>query len=152
IDTEGSFHAERAKEIAEGLIEHLNVIGKLPQHKDNADSQSALRKCTVESILRGLHVYRVFDVTEQLAVVHSLPSFVSTRNIKFIALDSIAFHFRRGFSDMGERSRILAAHAKKLAAIAEQRDIAVVVVNQATTKIDRRKTAGADGERERDRE
>jgi RAD51-like protein 2 len=52
-----------------------------------------------------------------------------------IVLDSVSFHFRRGFSDMALRARLLAETAQTLHRAAVEHSAAVVAVNQMTTKM-----------------
>jgi RAD51-like protein 2 len=133
IDSEGSFSAVRCASIAEGLVEHLQRV------QGNKSNPQALT-LSVESILRRIHVFRVFDSTEQLALFASIPSFLASHpNVRLIVVDSIAFHFRRGFgNDFSVRSRILLNMASSLAAIACQYKLAVVLSNHVTTKFDRK--------------
>jgi RecA/RadA recombinase len=50
--------------------------------------------------------------------------------IALVVLDSATFHFRQDFSDAAQRSRLMLAMAQQLAQVAEQRGVAVVMVNQ----------------------
>ena len=132
IDSEGSFMAQRAKEIAEGLAGH---IANLSRRKAPNGSLSPPPP-TAESLMRGVHVFRVFDHVEQLAVIAFLPSFLAAHpRVRLLVLDSVAFHFRRGFDDFSVRSRLLASMAQQLIAVARQRQMAVVAINQLTTRI-----------------
>jgi RAD51-like protein 2 len=130
IDSEGSFMPERVVSIANGLVKHLQSI--------NLNRNYDISAVTVESLLRGIHVFRVYDYIEQLAVINSLGSFLSLnkdKNIRVIVIDSIAFHFRRGFKDMAERQRLLSGMAQTLLQLAEQFNLAVLLINQVTTKL-----------------
>ena len=56
-------------------------------------------------------------------------------NIKLVVIDSIAFHMRQEFGDKGNmRTRILLETAQCLQTLACKFNIAVVVINQVTTK------------------
>jgi len=69
-------------------------------------------------------------------VVNVLPDFVNEHpKVRLVVLDSVTFHFRQGFQDMAQRTRLLAQMAAKLMALAERRSLAVVLVNQITTKV-----------------
>lgn len=50
--------------------------------------------------------------------------------VSLIVLDSATFHFRQDFTDAAQRSRLLLAMAQQLAQVAEQRGVAIVMVNQ----------------------
>ena len=52
-----------------------------------------------------------------------------------MVIDSVAFHFRHDFQDMAHRARLLARMAQDLNRLAAEKNIAVVMVNQVTTKI-----------------
>ena len=150
VDTEGSFMAGRARDIAVGLALHVERLQKrkaaaaaatavVATEGTAATSASASTSPlpTVESMLRGLHVFRVFDHVEQLAVLRALPSFLRERpRVRLVLIDSIAFHFRRGFDgDFSTRARMLAAMAQQLQRLAHDHRVAVVAVNQVTTRI-----------------
>lgn len=47
-----------------------------------------------------------------------------------MVLDSATFHFRQDFTDAAQRSRLMLSMAQQLAQLAEQRGVAVVMVNQ----------------------
>lgn len=133
IDTEGSFMIERVVDIADACIRHLN---KLANHNGTTSQKDAVSKISRDSMLANVHFFRVRDYTEQLAVTQMLPSFVNSHpEVKLIVIDSIAFHFRQDFQDMAQRTRVLAEMAQKLMRLAEDKDLAVVLMNQVTTKV-----------------
>jgi RAD51-like protein 2 len=45
--------------------------------------------------------------------------------VRVVVLDSVAFHFRRGFDDMALRSRLLTGMAQELLAMAKNHRLAV---------------------------
>lgn len=55
--------------------------------------------------------------------------------MKLVVFDSVTFNFRQDFEDMAGRTRLLANMAQKLMAIAENYDVAIVLVNQVTHKV-----------------
>ena len=135
IDTEGSFVASRARDIAQGLQSHLD---KLSRKRGSGGAAAAeLSTPSVESMLRGIYVFRVFDVVEQLSVIRCLPHFLATHpQVRLLVVDSIAFHFRRGFDgDFSSRARLLASLAQQLLQLAARHQLAVVAINQVTTRI-----------------
>ncbi|CAI5938016.1 unnamed protein product [Closterium sp. NIES-64] len=71
-----------------------------------------------------------------LAWVSQGRSAVGRWHVKLVVIDSVTFHFRHGFTDMGLRSRLLASMARELLAIADEHNVAVVLVNQVTTKVE----------------
>ena len=96
IDTEGSFVAARASEIATGLVTHLN----------NATSSES-NNITTDKILSQIHYFRVHGDVQLLALAHHLKEFVKDRNIKSVIIDSIAFPFRLKARDQNSRMRHL---------------------------------------------
>ncbi|MGB1592466.1 MAG: hypothetical protein ACPIOQ_06905 [Promethearchaeia archaeon] len=52
-----------------------------------------------------------------------------------MVIDSVAFQFRCDFKDYAMRARLLTGSAQRLTELAKSRNIAVVLMNQVTTKI-----------------
>lgn len=126
IDTEGSFIAQRAVEIAQSTLESFNA-------QLGPNNPSPL---TIDSMLSKIHYYRIHDYIEQVAMTNLLPSILESHpNIKVIIIDSIAFHFRQNFSDMALRTRLLNGMAMRFMHVAEKFELAVVLMNQMTTKV-----------------
>ncbi|XP_024530646.1 DNA repair protein RAD51 homolog 3-like isoform X1 [Selaginella moellendorffii] len=116
IDTEGSFMMERVLQMAQ---------------------RSALvtPDQSVESLLSHIFYFRVFDSTEQIATINSLNKFLEEhKEVKLLVIDSVTFHFRQDFHDLALRARLLNSMAQKLMALAHHHELAVVLVNQVTTK------------------
>lgn len=100
IDTEGSFQSSRIVQMA--------------------------RKYNVGSILKGIHLFRVLDHTELLALIKQLPTILKEyTKIKLIIIDSIAYHFRLNVLDSGARIAILDYIAQLLLELAKRNDLAV---------------------------
>eukprot|EP00055_Hartaetosiga_balthica_P015612 m.93501 g.93501 ORF g.93501 m.93501 type:complete len:327 (-) comp8912_c0_seq1:138-1118(-) len=132
IDTEGSFMAERMKHMAESVVED-----NCQQQQDNGTKkQSQIR--TVDEMLERVHVFRVHNHIELIAVVNTLAAYCHDHpDIKLIIVDSIAFHFRNEFGKAGMRNRMLNGIAQKLMSLATRHDLAVLITNQMTTKINK---------------
>jgi len=132
LDTEGSFVIERVVEIAEAVVHHLL---EMTQNRNSTEQQFA-QHLTVEEILAHIYYYRIHDYVEQIALVNVLPSILyQYSSIKLIIIDSVTFHFRHDFTDMSLRTRLLNTMAQNLTSIAEQFNLAVVLMNQMTTKV-----------------
>ncbi|KAL3148107.1 DNA repair protein rad51c [Trebouxia sp. C0009 RCD-2024] len=116
IDTEGSFMVERVVEITDACIRHLRKLG----NNGIAAQKDAASQLSRDQMLANIHYFRVRDYTEQ---------------VKLIVIDSIAFHFRQDFQDMAQRTRVLVEMAQKLVHLAEEKDLAVVLMNHVTTKV-----------------
>lgn len=131
VDTEGSFIAHRAADMAKVALEHCTRIAA-----QNSEEQAALSSFTLEKILSGIHVFRCHDYVELLALVNLLPDFLREHSkVRLIVIDSIAFHFRHDFDDMSLRTRLLNGLAQNLIRIATHHGLAVVLTNQMTTKV-----------------
>ena len=132
IDTEGSFMPERCKQMAAALCTHLR---KIAAHRQDPRRIAAAESFTVDSLLSRIHVCRARDSTEQLAIVDYLPQFLDAhREVRLIVVDSVTFHFRQDYADMPNRTRVLSQMAQSLMELAGNRQIAVVLMNQVTTK------------------
>jgi len=143
IDTEGSFMAERLVEVATHLHRHLSglALDKTNNNTDNTTDNNIqttpapVSVPTVKDILSHITYYRVHDYIEEIALLNILPRIIREHgSIKLIVIDSIAFHFRHGI-DMGTRSRLLQNIAHSLIDIAETYHVAVVLINQVTTRL-----------------
>jgi RAD51-like protein 2 len=149
IDTEGSFHIERAHTMAEAVSQHLKktMYGKRKpdgtyelEPNIKAARESAVLQYTTEQFLDGIYLIRAHDSTELLAVVNRLPSLMDQiLNVKLILIDSIAFPFRQRLHDVATRTRLIAGIALTLQKIAHERQVAVVVTNHVTSKFNKNK-------------
>ena len=93
------------------------------------------KRFSVDMILKRIHVFRCHEVTELLACLDHVPEFVKEHpKVKLVVIDSIPFHFRQDFDDMALRASILAKTTNNLMSLAKKYDLAVVTINQATTK------------------
>lgn len=128
IDSEGSFMAERVVEIAENVVEHLTNV--------HATQPVLPHPPTTQQILEGITYYRVHDYIEQLALLNTLSTFLATHSsVRLIVWDSVSFHFRHDFTDMGLRTRLLQGMANQMMELACRFNLAIVLINQVTTKI-----------------
>ncbi|GKY94043.1 DNA repair protein rad51c [Mayamaea pseudoterrestris] len=146
IDAEGSFAPERCLMMASSLVKHLSSgLRKRNRHATNLPHWF-----TSDEILGGIHVFRVHDEATQTAVIYSLPHFIqkqleeSTKDnthkrapIKLIVIDSMAFHHRASgpATDYIQRTQSLMRQVSLLASLAFQHNLAVLVINQMTTKV-----------------
>ncbi|KIZ02219.1 RAD51-like protein 2 [Monoraphidium neglectum] len=93
-------------------------------------------KFTVQSVLDGILYFRVQDHTQQLALARTLDALLASQpEVRLVVTDSVTFHFRQDWPDAGLRSRLLAGLAQDAIALAEGRGLAVVFMNQVTTKV-----------------
>lgn len=146
VDTEGSFMLERVAEVAEAAAVHLRRVAA----SKGAPYEREAEGFTAERVLRGIHYVRVHDAAEQRAVTESLPALLAERPaVRLVVLDSVAFHFRQDFDDLPARTRLLAQLSQDLQRAADSHRVAVVTMNQVTTKVlgdDRAKLVPALGE------
>lgn len=124
---------DRAVDMADACVKHIRNIAH--GHGD-ALAREAAARYSRERILAGIHYFRVQNAAEQQAVIECLPAFVAAHpRIKLVVLDSVAFHFRQDFEDMFLRTRLLGQMSSVLMKLADAHGLAVVTMNQVTTKI-----------------
>ncbi|KAF0491430.1 DNA repair protein RAD51-like 3-like [Gigaspora margarita] len=118
---EGSFIIQRVAEIANGTIARLNeTVEGSPFN--------------LETILSRIYYFRIHDYIQLNALIKNMDEFLNEHPmVKLIVIDSIAFHFRTEL-DLSVRTRVLQMIAQKLEDIAESFELAVVLMNQMTTK------------------
>eukprot|EP00048_Salpingoeca_helianthica_P018826 m.243227 g.243227 ORF g.243227 m.243227 type:complete len:358 (-) comp27182_c0_seq1:21-1094(-) len=133
IDTEGSFVAERARDIAAGVLQHLQTVSAQP---NNAEHAQACAELSLAGMLSRIHLFRAHTHHELIALSFLLEDFCKEHpNVRLVVVDSIAFHFRQEFASMALRSRLLHGIAQTLIRLAVSHNLAVVLTNQMTTKL-----------------
>jgi RAD51-like protein 2 len=141
VDTEGSFSPERCHDMATSLVQHIEA-GRRRRQEKGQKLQPMPAWFAPDTILQGIHVYRVHDEAAQTSVLYSLPKFLQDRQeagtpVRLVVVDSMAFHHRAAppNSDFVGRTRSLTSQAAFLTNLAAQSGIAVVAINQMTTKM-----------------
>ncbi|KAJ4727143.1 DNA repair RAD51-like protein [Melia azedarach] len=135
IDTEGSFMVERALQIAEACIEDMMEYTGFLKNDLQRNLQACQVKMQPKDILENILYFRVCSYTEQIALINYLDKFISEhKDVKIVVVDSITFHFRQDFDDLALRTRVLSGIALKLMNLAKKFSLAVVLLNQVTTK------------------
>lgn len=130
IDTEGSFMVQRVFQIAEACIQ--DTLDNFVHHKGFQVCQEQMQP---NIFLANIFYFRVCSYTEQVAVINYLEKFITgQRDVKIVIIDSVTFHFRQDFDDLALRTRVLSEMALKLMKLAKKFSVAVVLLNQATTK------------------
>ena len=118
-------------------IEQTAVLNTLPAFcHDHENVRVWVGVCVSVSVVPptlqlSLSLTRSFTHCVSLSLIHSTP--FSLRQVKLIVVDSIAFHFRADFHDMGLRTRLLNGAAQQLLALATKHNLAVMLTNQMTT-------------------
>ncbi|KAE8679505.1 DNA repair protein RAD51-like protein 3 [Hibiscus syriacus] len=131
IDTEGSFMVERAFQIAEACVEDMSEYNRFLRK----DFQECKNKLQPKDILENIFYFRICSYTEQIALINYLDKFIyEHKDVKVVVVDSVTFHFRQDFDDMALRTRVLSGLALKLMNLAKKFSLAVVLLNQVTTK------------------
>ncbi|KAI9143174.1 RAD51-like protein c-like protein [Paraphysoderma sedebokerense] len=139
IDTEGSFTVSRVNEIANATIGYVN--SRLESMSSGDES-----KLKLDDVLTNLHYYRIHDYVELVGLVNILEDVLKDLpDVRIIVVDSIAAPFRN-FSDMALRTRLLNTVSQLLMKVAEQFELAVLLTNQMTTKVNRGGGTGGDNE------
>ncbi|XP_071369430.1 LOW QUALITY PROTEIN: DNA repair protein RAD51 homolog 3 [Centroberyx affinis] len=130
LDSEGSFVVQRAVDLAAAAVKHCSLLA------EDAEQRVAMETFTVETILSNLFLVRCHDYVELLAEVYLLPDFLSQHpKVRLLVIDSIAFPFRQHFDDLSQRTRLLNGLAQQLITMATNHNVAVVMTNQMTTKV-----------------
>jgi len=133
IDTEGSFVAARALEIAEALCRHMRKLAA--DEPPDSPIYQAAHAHNPRLVLSKIHVYRVFDHVEQASVIEALPAFLQAHpDIRVVIIDSVAFHLRRISSPL-QRTKALSRMSERLQELASKFDLAVLLVNQVTRRV-----------------
>ncbi|XP_020248057.1 DNA repair protein RAD51 homolog 3 [Asparagus officinalis] len=131
IDTEGSFMAERAYQIAEACI--ADTGNTFLYHRK--DFQNCHAQMHPNNFLANIFYFRICSYTEQIAVINYLEKFIADqKDVKVVIIDSVTFHFRQDFDDLALRTRVLSGLSLKLMKLAKKFSLAVVLLNQVTTK------------------
>ncbi|XP_070696461.1 DNA repair protein RAD51 homolog 3 [Pempheris klunzingeri] len=130
IDTEGSFLLPRVIDIATAAIRHCSLL------VEDEEQRVTMTTFTLETILANMFLVRCHDYVELLAELHLLPDFLSEHpRVRLLVIDSVAFPFRQHFDNLSQRTRLLNGLAQQLIAMATGHDIAVVMTNQMTTRL-----------------
>ncbi|ONM40627.1 recombination protein51 gene c [Zea mays] len=131
IDTEGSFMVERVYQIAEGCIR--DILEHFPHSHEK--SSSVQKQLQPERFLADIYYFRICSYTEQIAVINYMEKFLREhKDVRIVIIDSVTFHFRQDFEDLALRTRVLSGLSLKLMKIAKTYNLAVVLLNQVTTK------------------
>ncbi|KAF9977413.1 DNA repair protein rad51c [Actinomortierella ambigua] len=131
LDSEGSFIAKRAQEMAMSAVALLHDRG--------------YTDWTADTLLEGVRYCRVLNPVQLLAMIRMLRGIVrADSKVRLIVVDSIAFLFRSNISNVRMRTKLIGLMAKQLTEIAQEFNLAVVVMNHMSTKFEFR---GGPGER-----
>ena len=157
IDSEGSFSPERCLDMAESLVKHVQRSAERRARGANDGGGGSSNGNTNGSngilpswfnpstILDGIHVIRVHDMAAQTCAIHNLANLLQSRRdsgtpVRAVVVDSVAFHYRASPNDVagnsyGGRTKSLTRLAATLSDLAREYDVAVLAVNQMTTRV-----------------
>jgi len=174
IDAEGSWSGagvDRLWSLAGALVDHVksSALRKMEANKAkemangggaNTDTTAPEELVptwfTPESILDGIHIFRVHDESEQTCTLYNLPQFLQEQEekgkpVKILVIDSLAFHYRVASSinssnkgNFLSTTTSLTRMAAFLQELASEFDLAVLALNHLTNKLDKDST-GAGG-------
>ena len=131
FDTEGGLTAERVTEVAEGTARRLSAEVTGQEARRGLEAHLA-----TNAVLSRIHCYRVHDYVELVALLNVMEDFLAAHpKVKLVVVDAISSHFRADFTDLTLRTRLLGGLAQQLTGLAERFQLAVVLMNQMTTKI-----------------
>jgi len=113
IDAEGSWSCsgmDRLWDMSVALVDHLRGSAARRVAAKNAmegradvpaseNEINSLVSLTPESLLEGIHIFRVHDEPSQTSTLYSLPKFLLKQEeagipVKLVVIDSLAFHYR----------------------------------------------------------
>ena len=139
IDTEGSMMANRLDQIATSLHKHLKAVATRTQGASSPLATTIEKRCTPAVLLEHVHLLRVTELGEQISALASLPRFLERHPaVRLVVLDSVTFHFRYAESAAANRidtrARLLQSLSQALHRAAASYNVAVVVINQMTTR------------------
>ncbi|GJM94100.1 hypothetical protein PR202_ga10716 [Eleusine coracana subsp. coracana] len=120
-----------------GLGGKAVYIGKFgtEEHFSHGKTSSDQGKLQPEHFLAGIYYFRICSYTEQIAVINYLEKFLGEHNdVRIVIIDSVTFHFRQDFDDLALRTRVLSGLSLKLMKLSKAYNLAVVLLNQVTTK------------------
>ncbi|GMP42932.1 hypothetical protein CsSME_00012501 [Camellia sinensis var. sinensis] len=121
---------ERALQIAEACVEDVLEYRSLRKN-----FQACQVQMQPKDFLNNILYFRICSYTEQIAVINYLEKFIlEHKDVKVVIIDSVTFHFRQDFEDMALRTRLLSGIALKLMKLSKKYSLAVVLLNQVTTK------------------
>lgn len=130
IDTENTFSSDRLIEMININLQNLALSGKYNE----------LASRSLEDFLSKIYVFRCIEAVELLAVVHQLTQFIDSHpKVRLVIIDSVANAVRS--EELTTRTRIMLDMVTKLRKIAAKQDIAVIVINQATTRFNNDRTS-----------
>mmetsp|Transcript_49319 Transcript_49319/g.121020 ORF Transcript_49319/g.121020 Transcript_49319/m.121020 type:complete len:274 (+) Transcript_49319:533-1354(+) len=125
LDAEGSFSVERVRQIAQAAVRYAR----------RAAGESAAGEFTVERVLAGIKLMRVWSLAELLAYSHAihrhLHELPAEERPALIVVDSVAAHLRHS----GLPSSAVVGFGQRMAAVAHDFNIAVVYINHVTTRV-----------------
>ncbi|KAL7527325.1 hypothetical protein ACHAWF_002134 [Thalassiosira exigua] len=163
IDAEGSWSGaaggDRLWSIAHALSDHVKstALRRAGPNVDEVERNSLLSECiSPESVLEGIHIFRVHDEASQTCTLYNLPKFLleleeKKTPVKLVVIDSMAFHYRVASSSSSaggnKNSSLSTTHnltrmATFLMELATEFDLAVVAMNHLTTRKDDNNNGG----------
>eukprot|EP00755_Sulcionema_specki_P018608 Sspe_Gene.67306::Locus_39732_Transcript_2_2_Confidence_0.500_Length_1207::g.67306::m.67306/K10870/RAD51L2, RAD51C; RAD51-like protein 2 len=135
IDTEGSVLDSRIREIAGALVKHLCAVAFGRDRAFPPDVLAKVRGLTVEAVLHRIEYHRALDPPHLLGLVRALPTLISeSPDVRLVVIDSIAFTLRQQEA-APRRLHFTATLGQLLRETAMRHNVAIVCLNQATTKM-----------------
>ncbi|XP_013165843.1 PREDICTED: DNA repair protein RAD51 homolog 3 [Papilio xuthus] len=123
IDTNTNFVPNRFREILSATLSKCEML---------LDGQFNVSE---EEALKNLHYVGAFGLEKFCAFMYQLPKFLTEEsNIRLIVIDSIAFPFKDAIT-VKQRTGLLFRQMAELQRLAVQRQIAVVLTNEMSTRV-----------------
>lgn len=126
VTTDFGFHVDRLQEIAQGTIDHFIETKGLSMNIQN--------KFTLESLLSGVKVLKLYDVKHILEMTSILKNFFERHpNIKLLIIDSFSMPFILDVEDTNLRTKILSVFLNSVVELSVKFEFAIVLTNQVMT-------------------
>lgn len=110
----------------------LHLLPAICEEMGNVSRSTQAKATSIRASAIDKHVCTEFNIKIRRAHPRFMP-----HQVKLVVIDSVAFHFRQDFRDMALRTRLLKGMAQQLLRLAAENELAVVLVNQMTTRIGR---------------
>nr|XP_039260907.1 DNA repair protein RAD51 homolog 3-like [Styela clava] len=132
LDVEGTFFPQRVAQITNATVQHCHQIADLSGSPECIES---MKDFTTDKVMSRIFLFSCRNCVQLLAATHQMKEFLkSHQKVKLLVVDSVA-QCVRGEEDMRSRSKFLMTLGRIFLDIAMEFDIAVVLTNQVSTKI-----------------
>lgn len=135
LDVEGTFFPQRMAQITNATVQHCHNVADVSESQQCIE---AMKDFTTENVMSRIYLFSCKNCVQLLAATHQMRDFLKSHpKVKLLVVDSVA-QCVRGEEDMRSRSKFLTTLGRIFQNIVVEFDVAVVLTNQVTTKINDR--------------